>query len=74
MEAGNLARITSTPISIFAEFRVTTSDSGELSALLGEIVETTRAELPGTPIYEWFEEGHDTLDLQDARALLERFR
>ena len=26
------------------------------------------------PIYEWFDEGHDTPDLQDARALLERLR
>ena len=24
------------------------------------------------PIYEWFGEGHDTPDLKDARALLER--
>jgi len=36
-----------------------------------EILKTQQAREPLAPVYGWFTEGFDTLDLKEAKALLE---
>jgi predicted ATPase len=43
----------------------------DLARLWAQRGERSPAAAMLTPVYEWFHEGHETLDLKDARALLE---